>query len=436
MIRLLAIYLIMILGLPCTGQEVIQLDLNQRITDDQFIKTQAIMPVFWYTGLPFEGHKNFGIKPSKKIEEEQFSIRFPEMHSIQDTSYMYLFFGEAPKTPRGYVFCVLGKNQLTEPYTLLWIDRNQNLDLTDDGPPDTFYNIANFYLDISIPNPQYPQAFHLVRISRFKPEKNQEYRKLADQHIQKNSGNRAFSGTYLSFREQRLNIKSTQYKSTTDSFRISIKDHNANGLYNDSDQDQIIINQYNTEEAGSLTFTIQSKQTHFEWNQKTYEVLKIEPSGAYIQFIHRPNQAAQRQLRKYKKIPRFTYHPAEPDAKPRNIRKHKGKPLFIYLFDPGNPQTHQDTLALGKLHRNHKEEIQILMLNYGESLRKAIGWKHSNKSALTLGIIDQKTAQKLHIYNLPTTIFLCKKQRICEINLNSQQILEYFEQKQQQQQPN
>src|SRR5688572_1957672 len=112
--------------------------LDHFVQDERGKKMQAILAVFKYQGQPFEDPMNLGIDAQKSMKP--FYVKMPDMTGIRDTSYAYLYFGgaEGDKGLNGYVFVIIGQNYRNYKPTLMWIDRNLNLDMSDDGPPDTF----------------------------------------------------------------------------------------------------------------------------------------------------------------------------------------------------------------------------------------------------------------------------------------------------------
>src|SRR5690606_26547305 len=106
--------------------ERFKINLDIEATDDKFRKTQAMVPVFLYKGQPFDEIADFGIETKRK--PNQFTVKFPEMEGVFDTSYSFVFFGASEEVPKGYIFAVIGNNRKTGFPTLIWFDKNGNLD--------------------------------------------------------------------------------------------------------------------------------------------------------------------------------------------------------------------------------------------------------------------------------------------------------------------
>jgi hypothetical protein len=410
------------------AEEVFRLNLRHEAVDENYRKTQAIIPVFKYTGQAFEGIAEFGLKTSKKNIPETFEIKFPKISETSDTSYTYLFFGaNKNKTPVGYVFCIIENNVRWSEKTLFWIDRNMNLDFTDDGPPDTFYNkSSNPYLHIKLYHPELINAFHLIQLTRFDLSQNIQYKKLLNEHYQKNSGNKVFAGADYSFREQRLNLKSSDFKIGTDSFRIAIRDENCNGIFNEKEHEKILIGEYKQEELSEIVFEADKEGFYFEWNFKKYRITKIDPAGSYLEFYYDSISTPDRKLKIGKKLPKIKVVNVNPEISPKKLRKYKGKPLFIYFFNLNSENFKEDVLYLSKIHEEFGDRIKVLAINYGDPPRKVFGWVNINKIPFETAVASQKILKKYHVYQLPTTLLTNKKLRLCQININSQEFYKHL----------
>jgi hypothetical protein len=89
-----------------------------------------------------------------------------------------------------------------------------------------------------------------------------------------------------------------------------------------------------------------------------------------------------------------------------------------------SPTFAQDTANLGIIQREFGDKIHIITLNYGETPKKVLGWAHRNNIKYTVGIANKKLLDKYYVEALPTSFLTNKRQRLCEINLTSQEILE------------
>lgn len=223
--------------------QTFNIPLNTPALDEKAKKMQSIVAVFKFSGQPFEDPVLNGIATKEK--PHTFNAKLPDLTGSKDTCYAYMYFGGLMGNAQlsGYVFTVITNNTRNAKPCLLWIDRNYNLDLTDDGAPDTFY-FNTKYKDIRFENPKVKGAFYTTRISRFPINYNPKYLMMLDEYYKESSGSKQFCGSTFSFREERLNIRAGDVIAGSDSFRIALKDVNSNGLYNEPGLDVALTGDY------------------------------------------------------------------------------------------------------------------------------------------------------------------------------------------------
>ncbi len=157
--------LIAALVLPSIGyaQDTLRVNLNYRVKDDVYEKTQAVVPVFKYTGDSIEEFTRFGVE-QKKVPQK-FRLTLPDMKGCMDTAYGYLYFsGTTRPVNQGYRLMVIGNYRRRQPPAIIYTDKNDNFDLSDDGPPDTLTHDM-YYLDLVLRNSEVPEGKYIVRLS-------------------------------------------------------------------------------------------------------------------------------------------------------------------------------------------------------------------------------------------------------------------------------
>jgi hypothetical protein len=404
--------------------------LDQLGVDESFKKSQSIIPVFDFKENRFETISDFGIKTKKN--PSTFAVILPKMQNVLDTSFSFIYFGGATqsKENEGYVFVVLGNNkQRYHTYTLLWIDKNMNLDLNDDGGPDTFFNNnPNYYLDVQLVNPKVENAFYFLRLTRFELHKNVPYKVMLNDHYKKNSGNKTFSGADYSFREQRLNIRSTIVYEQNDSFVLAIKDVNCNGIFGE-EEDLILLGNANETEIKENSFEKDDKGFYFERNFEQFRITYIHPNGSYLEYQKIENASLNHALKEGDKLPKTTYYLAGDLKKELKLRKPIFKKKYIYFFNIESPTLEEDTLALGILSRDYPKKIHIIAMNYGDPPRKVFGWSNIHKINFKVGITTTQTKQMLYLEKIPYSIQTNRFNRIKSMNQTPNDILKQIQNK-------
>ena len=399
--------------------------LNQFVQDEKGKKMQAIIAVYKYTGQPFEDPMLLGVESKK--ESGKFYAKLPDMTGVRDTSYAYVFFGGIDKRKElpGYSLMIIGNNQrLFNQNALIWIDKNHNLDLSDDGPPDTFTSTQT-EKDIVLKHPNIPFASYTVNISRFSFSYNSKYIGMLDDYYNENAGSKKFAGTLYSFKEQRINAIAGDYKFGNDSFRIGIKDVNCNGLYNDAGVDYILVGNYGQGILPDNSIPILEKEgkTWFEKDGKRYNILKIDPIGAYILIQNDADAKVKNALVVGKKLKKFRFTTTDKEKKTISIKKYRKKPTYIYVWRFDQPGFSTDTAILRIIARDYGQRINLVTLNYGEKPKELKTFKRLNAINWNIGQSTKKINDQLFIEQFPYGLLTSKRLRIKQVKISPSDLL-------------
>lgn len=413
-----------LLSLMAAGSPVHKILLNTYAMDEKGKKLQAIVAVYRYQGQPFEDPMNLGVETKRKAGK--FFVKMPDMRGITDTCYAYIYFGgvENRELLPGYTFVVIGNNQRSFKPALLWVDRNQNLDLSDDGAPDTFASTAT-EMDLVLHNPSMRNAVYTVNLSRFSFSYNSRYIGMLDDYYKENSGGRQYAGTLYSFKEQRINTIAGDFKYGKDSFRIGIRDQNCNGIYNEAGSDFILIGNYKADVLPDNPIPIQEKngKTWFERNGKRYTVTGIDKLGAYVSIREDSSARLAYALHSGKKLRKFRFQTTDRERRTVSIKSYKKKPAYIYVWRFGQTGFSEDTAILRIIARDYPDKIALLTLNYGETPGELKAFKRRNHINWSIGQSTQKINRLLFVEQFPYGVLTGKKLRIRMARISPAEIL-------------
>lgn len=409
----------------------VKVALNSFVQDEKGKKMQAIIAVFRYTGQPLEDPVNLGVETKKA--PGKFTFKMPDMQGIKDTSYAYIFYGGIDKRKElpGYTLMVIGNNTRSFRPALLWIDKNHNLDLSDDGAPDTFPSTVPDK-DITLYHPDIPNAAYTVNISRYSFSYNTKYIGMLDDYYRENSGGRKFAGALYSFKEQRINTIAGDCKIGNDSFRIGVKDVNCNGLYNDAGTDYILIGDYGAEVLPDNIHPIEKKDgaTVFERNGKRYIIRYIERVGAYLTLEEDEGAKIKNKLVTGKKLKKFRFYTTDRERRTVSVRKYRKKPLYIFVWRFGQPGFSEDTAALRIIARDYSDRVQVLALNYGETPRELRTFSRVNHINWIVGQSTAKINSLLFTEQFPHGVLTGKRLRVKQSRISPAELLSLLRNKQ------
>jgi hypothetical protein len=429
MLKKLVSLLAAILPFTLHSQDIVQVNFTETAYDERYHKGKLIVPIFRYTSPEIEEYEKFGA-PGKKALDKFTLKKLPDMTGCVDTAYGFIYYTGVPSnTNRGYITLLIGNYRRSwDKIAQLYVDRNNNLDFTDDGPAISIPFFTE-YLDVEFANPAAEGAVYKVRLSRFPMDKDAKYRQLMDEFYQRNQGNKVFAGIDYSFKENRMNMKGTTYINGTDTFRIGLYDGNYDGLYTNAEFDLIYVaKQGDSIFLDDYRFVFQDgmKEAEFEWNFKVYKVTELDPAGRFMKFYWDKNAQSRKALRIGKKIPKFEFYLT--DAKTvKKIKKYRKKGLYVYFYSLENPNIEEDTAVLRQLHNKYSNCLNIVTLNYGDYYKTLNAIKVLDAVPYTMGISNRRLNRMFNIEQLPTG-FLCRKRlRLSHIGVTPKDVWELME---------
>lgn len=307
----------------------------------------------------------------------------------------------------------------------VWVDMNHNLDLTDDGEPQSL-NLNNSFLKLDL----FPFGL-AIQLSLFRDKELESCQNMYAKAIGLIQGKREFAGIKQSFRERRLSIWFGMQVAENDTLYWALKDVNANGRYNDVGEDIIMISnrfgEFNTANA-----TQYFKGVSIDWLGRRFVVntvlLGSEKLTLSVGRTSKRNNEKKRSLLMGKKIPRLTfccitgvYKPGKPlkkTVKRQSIRQFKGKYTYIVVWNADDSVFVHDSASLHQLSRNLPDSLQILMLNHGGSGKYVYRYNNRYETVMHQGFCSKEVAEKLKLQTLPQTFLINHKQKLIAINMS------------------
>jgi hypothetical protein len=422
----LSISLLIISRLSFAQNQQITVEMNQFVQDAKSIKLKSVIPIYKYTGQPMEDPINNGL--GEKIKFGYFKAKLPNMTGMRDTSYGFIFYGgiEDRKELPGYVLIFLGQNLRNTQYALIWVDRNYNLDLSDDGAPDTLYE-GNNYLDLNFVHPKAFNSIYTVSLNRIPLAGGlPPYLIMLQDYYKVNSGSKKFESIYSSLGELRLNTIAGDFKNEKDSFRLGIKDFNCNGFYNEAEKDYLLLGKYGEEILPDNRIEISKKKgkTYFEHNGIRYNIVYIDPVGAKVKIEIDTNAVLENSLVVGRKIKKFKYQLVSEDKdKKISIKKRRRKPTYIYVWHLGQEGFTEDTAALRIIARDYSKRINLVTLNYGETPKQIKAFKRINRINWKIGQSTIAINEILHLEQFPHMILTGKRLKIKQLKISPKELL-------------
>jgi len=405
------------------AQQTIRINLNSKVEDDKLKKTQAIIPVYKYTKPEIEPYSNFGTVECKKIKWINIK-KLPDLSKCIDTGYTFIYFSGADNSENtGYILAIIGNYNRSRQTVHFFVDKNNNLDFTDDGSP----LLMPFYHDsilVNLSNPSVAGSDYEVKFSRLVFGKNLTYKEMLNDHYQKRSGSKIFTKINNCYREQRYNLCSGNFKNETDSFTISVKDNNVNALYNDEGLDKIFIGPYKQPVVSEdpIEFNLGKKKSKFEWNEKEFYIQNIDPLGRWIEISEDKSSTSAKKLKICRKVPKFSFM-TEMNKK-YSIKNFKRKHVYLYFWNDDLASLAQDTIYLRKLQTEFGNKLQVIGMNYGDEPKSMRFFQQYYSIPWIIGMSNKEINKKFYVENLPKAYWLGKRRKLKERNLTPKEMYE------------
>ena len=407
------------------AQNKIRVELNERMIDDKINQSLAILPVYIYENQTIEPYTMFGVE--KKPNQQNLVIqKMPNMEGMRDTAYTYVYFsGANTEINQGYCLTLIGNYRRSRRTIYFFIDRNNNLDFTDDGAPDSLTMMENTTV-FKLSNISNSAAKHWVQISRIEYGQNEKYHILLRDHFVKHSGTKKFSNINFCFREQRLNTIGGRYTMGNDSFIIALKDMNNNGIFNESCMDKVYIGSVNDAvNTDEMSYVLPKfNDIYFEWNKKRYRVLNIEPSGSFIDLEELDSAVLTKKLEIGKKVPAFSFVNMKNEKE--EIKSYKKRPTYIFFWDKSKI-TKEDTMYVRKIFEEYGDEIQIITLNHGDAPRSVRIIQYYDQVKWPMAFSSYQIGKIFFLEDLPRGYYLGKKLRLQQDDVSPKEMYDILQ---------
>ncbi len=403
-----------------------QVALTKRVKTQLYDKGYDIVPVYKCTGNSLEYYSDAYAGETL----EKFNVKMPELYGCTDTGYAFVYFSGFERSAcKNYSVVIIGNAQSMY-IPKIYIDRNHNLDFTDDGPSIEFaYNAESISFDLC--NSKETTGCLHYRLSRYRLDNLYALQKNLDDFFTANAGTKKYLGMHNSFRIQCENQWGVDVKMDNDSFRIAVEDHNINGLYNEPGIDHLQLVPYgqepvsNNANEGSIVLP---KEVNFNDSMSillqhlnvSYRVTAIAGNGQTITI--RSNGRHKREAENLigKKAPRFNYELLA-FRKYNKIRKHKGTPVYLFFYNFKNADT---TIfeQLTQLYNENKGTLTLIVLNYGNSPTLVKEFVKENYYMWNNGLATRKIYERYKVDQLPMGFYLDKKLRIQNVGVTPEEM--------------
>lgn len=336
------------------GQKTITIPIPNALTVEE-IDSKGIVKFYKFSGNTI----NFGKKSRKVI--------FPKNFKAIDTVHTKVFFDGYPgKLARTHLLLIGNRNSEEK---VFYLDKNNNLDLSDDGPP-IYTTKQDSFVDIFLNNKEYPEGKFGVRILFETQKDSARAEKLTQMFGVYRAREKGVKMLHASewFNNKRLNNRIIKTTIEGDSVKIVLHDWTCDGLFN-SPKDMYFIGGVSElftpdKKTGSRVL---GEDSIFNIPTNTvYQILEVARDGSSIK-IQKSDRAVIKLTASGDVAPNIVVKNFKGESFPITSVFEPGKYLVLDAWGSWCAGCKLGAPKLRKLYDEHKDKVQIIGLNYGDT---------------------------------------------------------------------
>ena len=366
---------------------------------------------------------------------KELNIELPPLEEDKPKAFGFLFFEGNKSNPQpGEVLVLLYDYE--DYQGKLYVDKNFNLDLRDDGLPITFTDSTDLH-HIKLSHSDFPRSVYSVDIQyiRFKNDRQESMvaQMRADDfpHLQ---GNTFIPYSYW-LTETRNNYLIFRDVLGSDTVKLTLVDDNFNGLYNDVGADRILVadgpeNQL-LDRPGKNNYMV-GDATPLSINNSFFQIDEISPYGSLIKLR---NSSAEVYDHYHKSkliegaiIPDLTFSTFEE----QEMSIHQAvAPQGLTLFDFWGTWCKgciEQTSQLKQLDKRYGDRLTIVGLNYQSDTEKAAMYVEDQQIDWMQGIADKALVKAMAVDSFPFYILVNKDRSIHTLGIRLNELEKNLEQ--------
>ena len=350
---------------------------------------------------------------SISYDGKKFSVELPENLSKGDKAFGFVSFKGNLKSPLATEVLIF-LDDYKDYHGKLYVDKNFNLDLTDDGAPYIF-NDSMDVTKVELRHSKYPEAIYAVDFQYIRYKNSQQEimasRMKADNfpHLK---DNRLIDHNFW-LTETRNKYLIYKEMLGSDSVTLALVDENINGLFNEVGVDRILIAETASDlpqdRPGKNDYTI-GDATPLFIKSKYFKLEEVSPDGRFIKLskssadnytIFHKGKLIEGSL-----IPDLQFDTFEGEQTTIHNSLSKDKLTLIDFWATWCKGCLEQTERLKKIDSLYSDKLLIVGLNFDPKLSKAKEYAEKNNIKWLQGIADEEMVKNLSVNGFPFYILV------------------------------
>ncbi len=372
------------------------------------------IPLYKLTGKSFM-HYHLSTDQQKK-----HPVRLPDELSGDLAFFMTFFTGNQNAPIQDYTVTIVKDYQSENPQ--FYVDKNQNLDFTDDGGSATWGQDQR--LNIELSNKANAKVPYLLTIERISFVSDASKAKVSESFSQgPESQGKQICDAQFWMAESRLNIIAGDVVLNEDSFRIGLVDWNIDGSYAQPGIDKLSLGAYGSDILNVLESSdgvqTQSEENLFRVNDNVYQILEINKGGNEIVISKMFDKTAPSKLAVGDKLPDFNLITVKEGE--ASIYDHLDKKKYTYLkFWASWCKRCMDEIPdLRKLSNDQSKRLKVVGLNCADSEAILKSTVKENKMKWTNGMASLDLLDLLLVDGIPHGILVDSEGKIVDLKIST-----------------
>jgi thiol-disulfide isomerase/thioredoxin len=345
-----------------------------------------------------------------------YEIIYPKQFFVRDTAIGFSYYtGWENASIKSATAFLWGNYTSYSP--ILYVDYNNNLDFSDDGLPLKFKSDST--LVVYLPNSSNSNAFYPIKLyyPKLSLDQKQQLESIFVSMGADIEGNNIVSIDHW-LGVQRSNYKIADAWLNGKNIKVGLLDYDCNGLYNDEDQDRILIGNYETDiiqdklDKGAIIY---KKNAQIPVAGTVYEVVEIDVIGKYIKLI-KSNKTYLKPVAVGDNIDDLEIELITGNVLRINELQVEEKHLLLDFWGSWCKGCTQQLPNLKKLALKYSDKLQIVGLNYGDNFSAINKYISKNNILWQNGIANEEIMKQLRIDNFPNYLLLDSKGKIIIMN--------------------
>ncbi len=354
-----------------------------------------------------------------EYERNSYKIKYPKNFHVRDTAVAFNYFTgwEDPAIEDCTVF-LFGNYASKSP--IVYVDYNHNLDFSDDGQPLKFKSDST--LIVYLKHSKNVEASFPIKF--FYPKLSAERKKQAESIFlsmgpQVDDNNLASFDYWLG--DLRMNNKLTDTWLNGSAIKIGLYDWDCNGLFNDEDQDRIMIGSYGQDSISHEGAVVYKKNVQIQLGNEIYEVVNIDPAGKFLD-ITISDRHYVKPLGIGDDIGDLEIETISGEITTLDQLQKENKYTLLDFWGTWCKGCIQSVPELKNLAKDKSNVLQIIGLNYGDDISNITAFMEEKNISWTNGIAKEKIMRLLNIDRFPNYMLISPDNKIIITTRNLEEI--------------